>query len=554
MSVSGTTKANIYYDALANTYNSNGAVQINNLSTASPNTLLNSSGNGYVGIGFTTPQQVLSVECPTGNYTNAEHNPHSISALTGTTTSDYMLYMGADKTNNLSYIQSVRYGTAVANLVLNARGGNVGINTPSPSYPLDVVNAMRVTTTGVGSAGVTVSGGTISTNGSNTIVTFYSSGSITFPSSGTVSILAVGGGGGGGGNGGGGGGGGGVVYNASVTVSGMVSAVIAAGGAGNTSIANIGGTGGVTTFGSVTATGGGGGGTRPSSGTLAGSAGACGGGATSNGGRGTGSPGGSGGTSPDNGCSTGGGGGGGMGATGTGAAGVNGVSGQGGTGGTGVLASYYNVAFPATTFGGGGGGITCTGSGNAGLGSGGGGGGGSANMGGNGAAGCGGGGGGGISGGATFTGGAGGSGAVIVSFPTSSFPGSETTLIATSGGQVGIGTGSPSATLEVDGTASISSWASQSMTGNGYARMGGLLIQWGKAPYNNNLSETVTFPTAFATLFSVTATVDAGTNAGSGANTAVKVYNCSPSNFQYGGVGAFSGDNVSNIRWIAIGN
>ncbi len=141
LSSSGTTKANMYYDPTATTYNANGSVYINNLSTTSPNTLINASGTGNVGIGYATPQQVFSVQCAAGVYSNAEHNAHAISALTGTTTSDYILYMGADKTNGLSYIQSVHYGVAIANLVLNARGGNVGIGTATPNNALEVQGA-----------------------------------------------------------------------------------------------------------------------------------------------------------------------------------------------------------------------------------------------------------------------------------------------------------------------------------------------------------------------------------------------------------------------------
>ena len=102
-----------------------------------------SVGNtGLIGIGTAgniTPAQQLTVLCAGGVYTNAEAAISGISTLTGTTTSDYILYMGADKTNALSYIQSVHYGTAVANLGLNARGGNVGVGTASPAKALHVI-------------------------------------------------------------------------------------------------------------------------------------------------------------------------------------------------------------------------------------------------------------------------------------------------------------------------------------------------------------------------------------------------------------------------------
>lgn len=48
----GTTKSNIYFDPNTTTYGTNGALLINNVGVASPNTLLNPSGNGAVAIGL----------------------------------------------------------------------------------------------------------------------------------------------------------------------------------------------------------------------------------------------------------------------------------------------------------------------------------------------------------------------------------------------------------------------------------------------------------------------------------------------------------------------
>lgn len=55
------------------------------------------------------------------------------------------MYMGVDKSNHVSYLQSVLWGTAVASLALNARGGNVGIGTTMPGAPLEVNGSVKLT-------------------------------------------------------------------------------------------------------------------------------------------------------------------------------------------------------------------------------------------------------------------------------------------------------------------------------------------------------------------------------------------------------------------------
>ena len=120
--------------------------------------------------------------------------------------------------------------------------------------------------------------------------------------------------------------------------------------------------------------------------------------------------------------------------------------------------------------------------------------------------------------------------------------------------KVGIGTTAPTATLDVSGTFNASAWKTSSVSANGYAEMGGVLVQWGSVNYSSNSPVTVTFPKAFANVFSVTATVDAGNNSGSGVNIPVKVLNISSINFQVAGTAVFSGDTSSQVRWMAIGN
>ncbi len=88
------------------------------------NQLIVSGGN--VGIGTTGPSSKLYILADT-TYSGNEVAMHGINIGTGgTPSSDNYLYMGADKTNNLSYIQSVGR-QALQALVLQGRGDNVGI-------------------------------------------------------------------------------------------------------------------------------------------------------------------------------------------------------------------------------------------------------------------------------------------------------------------------------------------------------------------------------------------------------------------------------------------
>ncbi len=98
---------------------------------------INTSGN--VGIGTTTPVAKLQVDAE-GNPANIENQASNGFAIKG---SDQILYMGVNSASHVSYIQSVDYGTTVAPLLLNARGGNVGIGTTTPDYKLDVNGTVR---------------------------------------------------------------------------------------------------------------------------------------------------------------------------------------------------------------------------------------------------------------------------------------------------------------------------------------------------------------------------------------------------------------------------
>ncbi len=94
--------------------------------------------NGHVGIGTTTPAAKLEVKAE-GNPTYLENNANGF-AIRG---NDHVLYMGVNSTNHVSYIQSADEGTDVSPLLLNARGGNVGIGRMDAFYKLDVNGTIR---------------------------------------------------------------------------------------------------------------------------------------------------------------------------------------------------------------------------------------------------------------------------------------------------------------------------------------------------------------------------------------------------------------------------
>jgi hypothetical protein len=330
-----------------------------------------------------------------------------------------------------------------ASTYMTINAGNVGIGTTAPTYTLDVSSTTAASTFRVQSADGTPSiiGGSTTTTGGYIYHVFTGGGTFTPNGSANVEVLVVAGGGGSGDNGGGGGGGGGVVYSSAYAVSGPVGITVGGGGA-NAANSNVtGSNGGNSSFDALVAIGGGGGASRDNGGS--GQPGGSGGGGSgqSGGSRrnpGTGSQGNTGGygTTGDQGCSSAGGGGGGKGGIGGNAANL--VSGNGGAGQ--YYASFAAVGgSPAGYFGGGGGGgPTCGGT----FGSGGTGGGGS--SGGHGTPNTGGGGGGNT--------GNGGSGVVIIRYPTTTVFAVGPTIVANSATNVGIGTSTPAAKLEVAGS------------------------------------------------------------------------------------------------------
>jgi hypothetical protein len=165
----GTHKISFYTNMNGGDYNSltqagdkgiifsNGTVDTGNivigpwLSAASGGLRITNTGN--VGVGTASPAATLDVVGTSTPADSVEGDPNNFMIGTGKAANDQVLYMGNDASNNLSYIQSVKYGVATAPLLLNARGGNVGIGTTSPSYTLDVsgsVNSNYMRTPDVG--------------------------------------------------------------------------------------------------------------------------------------------------------------------------------------------------------------------------------------------------------------------------------------------------------------------------------------------------------------------------------------------------------------------
>lgn len=282
--------------------------------------------------------------------------------------------------------------TTQPNVIMVVKGSAVVQKSAPVTFSIETSATQRIPdigtggTGGLGSNGAFASGGTIAESGGYTIHTFTSSGTFTPNTSGAVDVLVIGGGGGGGsGNSttcvmGGGGGAGGFVYQSGVSVTAKAySVTVGGGGAGGSSGAlNNGVSGSTSAFNSVTAAGGGGGGYGNCSGSGGnGSAGASGGGGgygtngpgANTGGAGTSGQGHNGAASQTGGTSGGGGGAGGAATTGIGGAGLsNSISGSavtyaaGGQGNTnGLTSGVTSPPAPSNTGNGGAGGWSATG-------------------------------------------------------------------------------------------------------------------------------------------------------------------------------------------------
>jgi len=354
-----------------------------------------SSGN--IGIGTTAPNNRLAVN---GAITLASSTP--------LTTAGALYNQGNTLYWNGSALGgSSQWTTSGANIYYNT--GNVGVGTTTPSAKLAVVGPASLAQT---NPGLNSGNGTVTTVGTDTVITYTSTSTSTFtPPTGVTSVqyLVVAGGGGGGRYGGGGGAGG--MATGTLSVSGAVTVTVGGGGTGSASRNTRGVNGSDSVFSTITATGGGGGGsdnTAVASTTInTGAAGGSGGGGSyllsSAGGAGNTPP-----LTPSQGNNGGAGfasantaSGGGGGASATGGAAGDGVNGAGGNG------ASSSISGSSVTYAGGGGGAGGVSGGAGGTGGGGGGGvAGTANTGGGGG------------GNGAAAGSNGGSGVVIVRFTT----------------------------------------------------------------------------------------------------------------------------------------
>ena len=94
------------------------------------------TGGSRVGIGTTSPYTKLSIVQDIT--TTAEFGSFGQFTLQGATNPNKLLSFGFNTSTDVGFIQAMVNGTSYNNLLLNARGGNVGIGTTSPGVTLDV--------------------------------------------------------------------------------------------------------------------------------------------------------------------------------------------------------------------------------------------------------------------------------------------------------------------------------------------------------------------------------------------------------------------------------
>ncbi|WP_044213612.1 hypothetical protein, partial [Flammeovirga sp. OC4] len=98
-----------------------------------------------IALGSTTPKAKLHV-FKEGDALAAEWSANHSIQIWG---DDQDLQIGVDTENRVSYFQSVDHGTTTSNISLNARGGNVGIGTVSPTSRLFLKQSSEKSTSGL---------------------------------------------------------------------------------------------------------------------------------------------------------------------------------------------------------------------------------------------------------------------------------------------------------------------------------------------------------------------------------------------------------------------
>ena len=117
-----------------------------NMTLSNSYSLWINSGRVLFGTGFLSTNRSLATLTINANTlrTDGEASAHGLLISGGNTIANVCLYMGADNTNSVSYIQSSKVGSNIP-LLLNNRGGGVGIGLNTVNYTLDVGGDINLT-------------------------------------------------------------------------------------------------------------------------------------------------------------------------------------------------------------------------------------------------------------------------------------------------------------------------------------------------------------------------------------------------------------------------